>query len=257
MNTRTEAAILCGGRGERLRPLTDFFQKAMVPIGPKKLPLLHYIIRLVSSHGIDNITLLAGYRSDEIKEYFGDGSSLAVNIRYSIDQKGVVGSLNAVAHALREGVIPRCEELLVYYGDVLSDLDITALLETHRKERADATLVLARGYTLPVGTAEVKDGTAVVAVSEKPRLELNVTTGCMVAGRRALDLMVERAGAERTDLMSHFVPELLRSGGKISGYFTDRTWYDVGTLASFEKLNSELGKPPLSGLAGLAPGRNA
>ena len=74
MRPTTRAAILCGGRGERLKPLTDYFQKVMIPIGPKKLPLLAYIIALVRHHGIDRVTLLTGYRSEDIRRYFGDGS---------------------------------------------------------------------------------------------------------------------------------------------------------------------------------------
>lgn len=246
--TSTEAAILCGGRGERLRPLTDYFQKAMIPVGPKKLPLLHYIIRFIAGHGIDTMTLLSGYRSEEIEDYFGDGSRVGVHLRYSVDPKGASGSLNAMAHAIKGGVIPHCDELLIYYGDVLSDLDITALLKTHRERNADATLVLAQGYALPVGIAEVKDGGDVSSFQEKPTLNLSVTTGCMVVGGRALDLMVEMAGAGNTDLMSHLVPALLKSGGKVSGYFTDRMWFDVGSIANVEKLNAVLRRPPFSGL---------
>lgn len=249
MASGAEAAILCGGRGERLRPLTDYFQKVMIPVGPKKLPLLHYILRFISGHGIDTMTLLTGYRSEEIEEYFGDGSHIGVHLRYSVDPKGVHGSLNALAHALREGVIPHCEELLVYYGDVLSDLDITALLATHRGRKADATLVLARGYSLPVGIVDVKDSGDIVSVREKPTLDLNVATGCMVVGRRGLNLMTEIAGPERTDLMSHLVPELLRTGGRVSPYFTDRMWYDAGTIANLEKLDAVLRRQPFSVLA--------
>lgn len=217
-------------------------------MGPKKLPLLYYIIRLMSRHGIDGITLLSGYRSEEIEEYFGDGSRIGVHLRHSVDSKGATGSLNAVAGALARGAIPRSEELLVYYGDVLSDLDITALLATHREHKADATLVLAQGYTLPVGIAEVGEGGKVMRVREKPTLDLNVATGCMVVGRKGLDLIAEIASPAKTDLMSHFVPELLRRGGRISGYFTDRAWYDVGTIANLEKLNAVLRRQPFTEL---------
>jgi mannose-1-phosphate guanylyltransferase len=245
VKSRTQAAILCGGRGERLKPLTDYFQKVMIPIGPKKLPLLAYIIKLVSHHGIDRIALLTGYRSADIRHYFGDGSQHGVRLTYSEDPKDVKGSLNAVANALRNGAVSDCDELLVYYGDVLSDLDITALLATHRRQRADATLVLAKGYVLPVGAAEVK-GETVTSFKEKPELDLNVTTGCMVAGPKAMALMESFAGHRHTDLMTHFLPELLREKGKVAAFYTKKEWYDVGTVSSFEKLNEELVRHPLS-----------
>ena len=106
MDPSTEAAILCGGRGERLRPLTDYFQKTMIPIGPKKLPLLAYILGLVSHHGIGNAALLTGYRSHDIKDYFGNGSQMGMKLTYSEDRRGVKGSLNALAGAIRRGRDP-------------------------------------------------------------------------------------------------------------------------------------------------------
>lgn len=246
MDSSTQAAILCGGRGERLRPLTDYFQKSMIPVGPKKLPLLAYIIRLVAHHGITRIGLLTGYRSAEIQQYFGNGSSYGVSLTYSEDVEGRLGSLNAVANALRSGAISKCRELLVYYGDVLSDLDITDLLATHRKQRADATLVLAKGYTLPVGVAEVTKGMTVASLAEKPTLDLNVTTGCMVLGARGMSLVKELAGGKTTDLMTHFVPELLKEGANVAAFYTKGMWFDVGTVTNFEKLNEEIGKRRLA-----------
>ncbi|QQG48653.1 MAG: nucleotidyltransferase family protein [archaeon] len=246
MRPSTQAAVLCGGRGERLRPLTDYFQKVMIPIGPKKLPLLTYIIRLISHHGIDRVALLTGYRSHDIRDYFGGGSQYKVRLTYSEDRKGEKGSLNALANALKGGAITGCDELLVYYGDVLTDLDIGALLKTHRTKAADATLVLARGYSLPVGTADVGKGGVVSAVREKPKLDLSVTMGSMVLGRKAMTIARKVAGNDRTDLMTHFMPALLERDCKVAAYYTKREWYDVGTVSNFEKLNAELGRHPLS-----------
>lgn len=246
MNSVTEAAVLCGGRGERLRPLTDYFQKAMIPIGPKKLPLLAYVIGLLEHHGVDKITLLTGYRSEDIRRYFGDGATYRVKLRYSEDAKDQRGSLNAVANALRKGAISKCDELLVYYGDVLTDLDITSLLARHRSKKADATLVLSRGYTLPVGTAKVGKGGIVTSVHEKPSLNLSVTTGCMVLGSAAMALARRLASREDTDLMTHLLPALLDRGLKVAAYYTEEAWYDVGTVSSFEKLDLEIDRHPLS-----------
>ena len=241
----TQAAILCGGRWERLRPLSDYFQKVMIPIGPRKLPLLAYIVGLIKHHEITRITLLTGYRSEDIRHYFGDGSNQGVQLSYSEDRKGVKGSLNAVANALQSGAISNCDELLIYYGDIVTDLDITALLATHRRKKADATLVLARDYTLPVGSADVKNG-MVKSFQEKPPMDLSVTTGCMVIGKKGLTLIRRLAGPKNTDLMSHFVPALLARKGRVAAFYTESEWYDVGTISSFEKLNSELGRHPLN-----------
>jgi mannose-1-phosphate guanylyltransferase len=247
VKTSANAAILCGGRGERLKPLTDYYQKTMIPIGPKKLPILAYIIALLKHHGIVKVALLTGYRAHEVKRYFGDGSGLGMRLTYSEDREDAPGSLNAVANALANGAIPRCDELMVYYGDILTDLDITNLLAVHRKEKADATLVLGSGYSLPVGVAEIKNG-KVTSFHEKPKLGLNVTTGMMVIGPKAMALIKKVSGPKKTDLMADFVPELLKGGGRVAPFYLDREWYDVGTVSSFEKLNEELANHPLNEL---------
>ncbi|MDG6991459.1 MAG: nucleotidyltransferase family protein [Nitrososphaerota archaeon] len=239
-----QAAVLCGGRGERLRPLTDYFQKVMIPIGPKKLPLLAYTIAMIRHHGISRVALLTGYRSEDIKRYFGDGASQKVKISYSEDEPGMTGSLNAVANALKDGAIGKCDGLLIYYGDILTDLNITDLMQVHKSTGADVTLVLDKGYTLPVGVAEVADG-FVKSFREKPRMDLSVTAGPMVVGPMAMELMVKVAGRRKTDLMTDFVPLLLKKGGKVAAYYTTQPWFDVGTVSSFVKLDEELSRHPL------------
>jgi len=241
-----EAAVLCGGRGERLRPLTDYFQKAMIPIGPKKLPLLAYVVLLLKHHDVSRITMLTGYRSEDVRRYFGDGTTHGASIFYSEDARGEKGSLNALANAMKKNVISHCDELLVYYGDVLADIDLTSLFAIHRKKGADGTLVLSRGYTLPVGTAKLGRGGLVASVHEKPKLNLSVTTGCMVLGPAALTLAGRLASRENTDLMTHLVPSLLDRGMRVAAYYTGEAWYDVGTVSSFERLDLELERHPPS-----------
>ncbi len=245
MGPSTQAAILCGGRGERLKPLTDYFQKVMIPIGPKKLPLLAYIIALMRHHGISKVALLTGYRSEDIKRYFGDGTQSGVALSYSEDRKDLKGSLNAVANALRNGSLEGCEELLIYYGDVLTDLDITGLLGVHRRSKADVTLVLDKGYSLPVGVAQVRRG-FVSSFEEKPSMDLSVTTGMMVLAPSGMKLARKLAGPNNPDIMTDFVPRMLSEGGRVAAFYTRKEWFDVGTISSFDKLNDELGRHPLS-----------
>jgi len=216
----------------------------MIPIGPKKLPLLAYVITLLEHHGLKKITLLTGYRSEDVERYFGDGAAYGVKLRYSEDAEDQTGSLNAVANAMRKAAVSKCDELLVYYGDVFVDLDITRLLATHRKKLADATLVLSRGYTLPVGTATVRRGGMVASVREKPGLSINVTTGCMVLGPKAMSLARRLASPKNTDLMTHLLPAILERRMKVAAYYTDEAWYDIGTISNFEKLDREIEKLP-------------
>jgi len=234
-----KAAVLCGGRGERLRPLTDFFQKTMIPIGAKRRPLLEYIVRLLVYHKVREIVLLTGYRGEEIERYFEDGSKFGANITYSSDPKGRSGSANAIANALKKKKIGECETLIVYYGDILSNLNVSELTRSHRSMKADATLVLDSSYKLPVGVAKVENG-IVVSFAEKPSYEMSVTTGNMAIGRKGLDLIAKMSeGTRRRDLMGDFIPTLMRLKGRVAAYYSRGFWHDVGTLASYERLNEE------------------
>ncbi len=238
-----KAAVLCGGRGERLRPLTDYFQKTMIPVGAKRRPLLEYIIRLLVYHNVREIVLLTGYKGKEIESYFEDGSKFGARLTYSRDAKQMSGSANAVANALLTKKVGDCDTLVVYYGDIISDLNVTELVRRHHSMRADATLVLDNRYTLPVGVAKVKNG-RVFSFEEKPSYEMSVTTGNMAVGRRGLELITKmsREGERRrrkNDLMTDFIPRLLKTKGRVGAYYTSGFWHDIGTVASYEQLNQE------------------
>lgn len=80
-----KAAVLCGGEGSRLRPLTFYFQKAMIPIGSEQKPLLEYIVRLLKAHDVRDLVFLVNYKYEQIKNYFGDGSRFGVHVEYLVD----------------------------------------------------------------------------------------------------------------------------------------------------------------------------
>jgi mannose-1-phosphate guanylyltransferase len=120
----TKAAVLCGGEGTRLKPHTNNRQKTMIPIGKKERPLLEYIVRLLAYNGVAEITLLTGYRSEQVESYFGDGTKFGVRLSYSKDAEGVKGSAQALINAVDGGKLGAFDDLVVYYGDVLSALNI-------------------------------------------------------------------------------------------------------------------------------------
>ncbi len=103
-----------------------------------------------------------------------------MKIAYSRDRKNESGSLTALAKAIRSGSIPSSETLLVYYGNILSNLDIRQMVKEHRKAKADATLIVSKWYTMPVRVATVRKG-RVVAMEEKPQLDVSVTKSQRVA----------------------------------------------------------------------------
>ena len=236
----TKAAVLCGGEGTRLRPLSHYFQKTMVPIGTRRRPLLEYIVKLLAFNGITDITLLTGYRSEDIERYFGEGGKLGVRLSYSRDAEGKTGSAMALANALDSGRLAGFEDLVVYYGDVLTTLDLRGLVGQHQKRNSAVTLVLSREFKAPVGIAKVEND-KVVSFAEKPSLPLNVTVGALVVSKDCLPMLREvTSGRESADIMTHFVPRVLESGMLVSPFYIEGFWYDVGTTESYEKLDGEL-----------------
>jgi len=235
----TKAAVLCGGEGTRLRPLTKDRQKTMMEIGPRQRPLLEYIVRLLAYHGLTEITLLTGYKSEQIERHFEFGSKLGVSLTYSKDPETLRGSAQSLAHAVQSGKVGDFDDLVVYYGDILSALDVRGLIEHHRSEGAAVTLVLTRDYRVPVGVAQVSDG-RVVAFTEKPTLPLNTTMGCLVLSREALPVLEEVTAAGGRDIMTHFVPSVISRGLKVSPYYMDCFWQDIGTIEAYDKLDDRL-----------------
>jgi mannose-1-phosphate guanylyltransferase len=234
-----KAAVLCGGEGNRLRPLTNYFQKTMIPVGARRRPILEYVVRLMVHNGVKDIILLSGYRSSEITNYFDDGSRFGASIRYCADRPGTKGSAPALAHALKTNTVGKFEDLLLYYGDVLSTLDIRSLLREHAKSRADLTLVLSDNYAVPVGIADVKQG-RVTGFREKPNLGFDVTTGCMVISKSCVPVLLSTVNDGGTDMMSHFVPRVLKAKMSVRPFYLKGFWYDVGTTEAYEKLDDDI-----------------
>jgi len=238
---RTKSLILCGGPGTRLRPITYYFQKAMIPIGTRQKPLLEYIIRLLRHHGLREIYMLVNYKAEQIVNYFDDGSRFDVEISYVYDEPGLGGTGGSVLNAYRKGVINLNDTILVYYGDILSNINLKDFLEYHRERGASATVALSTGFTIRVGLATVNEEGRLLGFVEKPKLDKPVSMGILTFNGEALaDMEGLAAGREEFDLMRDVIPHLIERGRPVYGYISDAFWYDVGSTEAYEKLNPKL-----------------
>jgi NDP-sugar pyrophosphorylase family protein len=131
-----QALILAGGKGTRLRPLTVYTPKPIVPVVNR--PLLLYQIEILKRAGITDITLSLSYQPDKIEQLIGSGSEHGVKISY-VTEPSPMGTAGAYRYAMGDG----CETTVVFNGDVITDLDVNKLLEFHRMNRSAATLTLA------------------------------------------------------------------------------------------------------------------
>jgi len=237
---RVKGVILCGGEGRRLRPLTYYFQKTMIPVGSRQKPLLEYIVKLFRWSNIRDILLLVGYKGMQILNYFEDGSRFGVNIEYLEDPVDGRGSGHALYNAYVKGFFDDVDDLLIYYGDIISDISLNDLVNTHHHYDADVTLAIASGYQIPVGVAYM-DGERVRKLVEKPWLDLNVTIGVLTVKRDTMDILGGLArDRDELDIMGDFIPKVIDMGLTVVGYRHDGFWYDVGTTEKYEKLDNDV-----------------
>ena len=238
---KAKALILCGGPGKRLRPITYYFQKTMIPVGLRQRPLLEYVIRLLRYHGIKDMILLVNYKYEQIQNYFDDGSRFNVKISYLHDDPKLKGTGGSILNAFHKNVVTPKDTLLVYYGDILTNLNIREMLEYHKKRKALVTVALASGFSVRVGLAELDDKGRMKGFVEKPVLEKPVSMGILALNGKIYDYMEKLTEKKREiDLMGDVIPYLIGNNEPVYGYLSKAFWYDVGSTEAYEKLNPRM-----------------
>lgn len=239
-----KGVILAGGEGTRLRPLTYYFQKCMMPVGFEQRPVLEYIIRLFEYHGIDDLILLVGYKHQQIVNYFNNGGRFGVRTTYVNDDPNFKGSANAMIHAYRKGILSKDDCLVTYYGDILSNINLRELVDDHFASGAEVTVAMAGGYKIRVGTAEVGEDGMIKRFIEKPELETPACVGILAMSGgvlKEMDVLYKESGRKSLDLMGDVIPHLIQRGRPVNAYITKAFWYDLGSIERYEKLsNSEI-----------------
>jgi len=227
-----QALILAGGKGTRLRPLTVYTPKPIVPVLNR--PFLLYQIEILRRAGIKDITLSLNYQPDKIEQQLGDGASCGVNLRYVTEPSpmGTGGAYKYAAERIRETTV-------VFNGDVLTDLDVFKVIGFHQQKKADATIVLTPVENPSAfGLVEIEADGRVSRFLEKPKPEeiANLTTNNINAGiyilePGVLDLIPE---GENTSFEYNVFPELLKREKEFFAFVMDvNYWRDIGTPASY------------------------
>jgi NDP-sugar pyrophosphorylase family protein len=207
--------ILAGGRGTRLRPLTYSLPKPLLPIG--ETPILELMIRRFSTLGLNDITLMTGYRSELIEAYFGNGRRFNVRIRYVKEKKrlGTAGPLRLLKGL--EG------PFLVMNGDILTGLDPKRMLNFHIKKGASIT-VGTRRYeeTLPYGVVE-SEGDLVKGMKERPILRFEVSGGIYILEPSIIRLIEEDLYLDMPELILRAID----NGMKVLRYPIKEYWISI------------------------------
>ncbi len=219
------ALILAGGEGTRLRPLTYTTPKSLLPICNR--PFLEHQLRLMRDHGITDALLLTGYLADSFEPFAArmreEGIALEV-----VREERPLGTAGAVRN-----VIDRLDgTTIVFNGDVLTDLDLTALLASHRERAATATLTLTPVEDAgPYGLVPLGDDGRVEAFLEKPAPAIAREGGLINAGTYVLEprAIADVPPGEMWSFERQVFPSLVARGEAVYGFISEAYWIDIGT----------------------------
>ena len=218
------AVIMAGGKGERLRPITEHIPKPMVRVAGK--PILERLILHLLSHGIRKVTLAVNYKKDVIEDYFGDGKHLGVDICYLREDApmGTAGALSLLKHRGKD-------PLIVLNGDLVTQFDITRMLEAHAANSNMMTVgVYKYMHTIPFGVVKVRNE-EITSIAEKPLEWWYVNSGIYVVEQSVLSKIPK--GGYFT--MPQLIENCLAGRKKVGGFEIEEEWLDVGKLTELEK----------------------
>ena len=228
-----KAVILCGGKGTRLRPITNEIPKPLIPVHGKAL--IEHLIDLFKKYDVKEIFLSVGYKKEKIMEYFGNGDRFGVKISY-IDESeesplGTAGPLKRAKHLLNETFI-------VTNGDELKDINLEEMFNIHKSNKAKITIALT---TVPdpsnYGVAELS-GSRILRFIEKPPKDKSpsnlINSGLYIIEPEAIDLIPEGFAMLEKDIF----PIVAYNGG-LFGYPFSGQWFDTGSIDRWEKALNE------------------
>ncbi|QGV80296.1 sugar phosphate nucleotidyltransferase [Streptomyces ficellus] len=248
----TEAILLVGGKGTRLRPMTVNTPKPMVPAAG--VPFLTHQLARARAAGVEHIVLATSYLAEVFEPYFGDGSSLGLHIEYVTEREplGTGGAMRNVASRLRSGPD---EPVLIFNGDILTGLDIRALVDTHETSGADVSLHLTRVEDPRAFGLVPTDPTGrVTAFLEKPQTPEEIVTdqinaGAYVFRRSVIDTI---PAGRPVSVERETFPDLLANGAHLQGMVDSTYWLDLGTPQAFVRGSADLvlGRAPSPAVPG-------
>ncbi len=230
-----KAVILVGGEGTRLRPLTCNTAKAIVPILNR--PLLERLLGYLEEHGVTDVILAMGYLPDPIQSCLGDGTQLGVRLTYLVEDSPL-GTAGAVKNA--ESYLD--EPFIVFNGDIITGIDLTAMMKRHKEVEPKVSIALTPVDNPTIyGVVETDAQGIVKRFVEKPSWD-KVTTNMINAGIYILE--PEVLGHVPPSMPSMFenylFPQLLEMGEPILGYSSEAYWIDIGTPEKYLKANHDL-----------------
>lgn len=212
-----QAIVLAGGKGRRLLPYTTVLPKPLMPIGD--YPILEVILRQLKRAGFSKVTISTGYLHELIHAYVDSNKTLGLNISYTHEDTplGTIGPLRLIDNL--------DDTFLVMNGDILTDIDYTALIDAHQKKNAIATVATyQRDAHIDFGVLEKNDEGRIVAFREKPTYHFDVSMGIYVFSKKILDFVPKGEPFGFDQLMY----ALTETKAPVFSYPHNGYWLDIG-----------------------------
>ena len=225
-----KAILLAGGRGKRLRPITDTLPKVMVPVAGK--PILQWQIEWLRRYGIQSFILSIGHLAHKVQEAFGDGSDLGVEIEYAIEDEPL-GTGGALRKAM--SFIGGSDPVIVTNGDLLTDIDPWRAERSREECGAIGALNLVP-LPSPYGVVELDSTSLVRSFREKPLLcDHWINAGVYTLAPEVFPYLPERGSLE------HDVFPVLAQEGKLLGYrYEGCFWHSIDSHKDIEEASEKI-----------------
>lgn len=218
--------IMAGGKGTRLKPLTDNTHKSLIPVAGK--PIIRHLIDHLAASGFREIHISVGHLAEQVMDYLGDGKELGINIRY-IRERMVMGSMGSLTRKQRW----QHEHFLVINGDVYSNFDVRNFcFEYFAKNAAMGILTVPNIMKVPYGVVEMGSDGHITVFEEKPEYELMVNAGVYIFNQRVHNLIPRGIAYEGWQLIQAALHADLQVAGvpHTKGY-----WIDIGSMETLRK----------------------
>ncbi|MEM7367630.1 MAG: nucleotidyltransferase family protein [Bacteroidota bacterium] len=218
-----QVVIMAGGLGKRLGELTRDLPKPMLPMGHK--PVLHIIIETLVEQGFREFFLCLNYKSEVIREYFGDGSSFGATIAYVEESSpmGTAGSLSLIKESFQH-------PFFVMNGDLITTLNLQSLLQFHREKEAIATMCLHEyNQQMPFGVVHTRNS-KILSLEEKPYHKYFINAGIYLLNPAALDYLPYHTACDMTTVFD----SMLQADEAVHAYIINEFWVDIGQTETYE-----------------------
>lgn len=240
-----KVVILAGGKGTRMGTLTKKIPKPMVPIANK--PILQYQIELARRYDLTEIIILTGYKGEVIENYFKDGSKWGVKIDYNREKEllGTAGALKEIEDKLQD-------DFLVFYGDIIMDVDIKSLISFHNKKRSIATIVVhPNEHPYDSDLVEIDKDDKVTAFHFKPHKEGEFYRNLVNAALFILspNILKYIKKGSFSNIEKDIFSLLLRAGESIYTYNTPEYIKDIGTIDRLKEVEYDVNSSKLGRLS--------